>query len=72
MPLSPPPSKPGSCGLIPFLPEIPLPFSKPAHLAPVQSYPYPAPLSPPGPKPRYGGGKEEGKENMAILGQRSC
>ena len=36
----PPPHIPGSCSPIPLsLPGIPLPFSKPAHLAPVQSYP---------------------------------
>lgn len=30
------------------------------------------PLSLLGPKPRCGGGKEKGKENVAILGQKSC
>ena len=48
----------GHMALFPSLPEIPLSFSKPAHLALVQSYPYPAPLSPLGPKPRCREGKE--------------
>ena len=61
----------GHAAQFPFLPGIPLPFSKPAHLAPVQSYPYPAPFSPLGPKPGCWGGKEERRENVAILGQRS-
>lgn len=45
------------------LPEIPLPFSKPSHLAPVQSYPHPAPSLPWGPNLGVGtkGGREEGK-----------
>lgn len=42
------------------------------HLAPVPPYPYPAPFSPLGLKPGCWEGKEERRENVAILGQRSC
>lgn len=55
-----------------YLHGLLLPFSKPAHMVPVQSHPFPAPFYPSGPQTwAWGDAKRKRGENLAILGQRN-